>query len=94
MTILVDVLDQISRAFGEGEERMTRVAAKVNIPYDRFVQYIEELRARGLISQPEEGTPRLTAEGRRVLESYRLWAQTVEAFGLASPRDSRPVNSS
>ena len=64
----------------------TRLATRVNLPYDRFAAYVDELVQGGLL---EPGTPpRLTPAGRDVLARYRGWRDALRLFGLQD--DDRP----
>lgn len=59
---------------------LTRVAQRANVPYDRFVTYIEELRSGGLIDAADP--PLLTEKGQALLRSWSQWEAVLQRFGL------------
>lgn len=69
-----------SEQMSGGPVALTRVAQRVNVPYDRFVGYMEELRAKELITADE--SPTLTQKGQALLGSWRQWESVLQRFGL------------
>lgn len=59
---------------------LSRVAQRANLPYDRFVDYLEELRKGGLVSA--DGHPVLTERGEALLRSWQQWETVLQRFGL------------
>jgi predicted transcriptional regulator len=95
ITLIGVVLDEIARAHGEaGELRLTRVAMRANLPYDRFTILLHDLQAKGLVgsSPPYDLTP----EGLDILRKYKGLQEALHAVGFAEapgpPDDARPVS--
>ncbi len=64
--IYAEILGSIHSALLNGEKpTITRIQLKVNVPFVRFKEYWEDLKARGLINTDAEIT--LTDEGERYL---------------------------
>lgn len=59
---------------------LSRVAQRANVPYDRFVTYLDELRQGGLVTPGE--APALTEKGEALLRSWRQWETVLQRFGL------------
>lgn len=80
-SVVCDVIDAIDRAEGrEDPPRLTHLAVDANIPHDRLLRYLRELRNLGLVG-PDEA-PRLTPRGRQMLQHYRHWLRAQAEFGL------------
>lgn len=67
--------------------RMTGIAARANIAYDRLQGYLSELQLRGLIAGDP---PKLTPKGREFLAQYRRWQEVLKRYGF-EPRDEHRV---
>lgn len=59
---------------------LSRIAQRANLPYDRFLDYMGELRQGGLITP--DPWPRLTESGNHLLKSWRQWEAVLQRFGL------------
>lgn len=59
---------------------LSRIAQSANLPYDRFLEYLGELRQGALITQDE--WPLLTESGTHLLKSWRQWEAVLQRFGL------------
>lgn len=75
------MLAALSAAGGAGDKRLTHVAMKCNIPYDRFKEYLDDLQARGLVQKDDAFM--LTPEGRKLLDTYKAWREGLRLFGMA-----------
>ena len=82
--IFGDVLAAIERAGAPGEARVSAVAQRANVPHDRLMGYLAELRDAGLVTS--DGA--LTPAGHELLQKYREWREVLERFGLDAPRDA------
>lgn len=78
--IVGEMLEALSQAGASGETRLTVVAAKCNLPYDRFQEYLKDLQARGLVELRDP--LRLTPQGRELLHVFRSWRDRLRLFGL------------
>lgn len=78
--ILGEMLDALSQAGSRGDLRLTQVAMRCNLPYDRFQDYLHDLQARGLVDATDPF--RLTPEGRELLAVFRSWRERLGMFGL------------
>jgi predicted transcriptional regulator len=81
--------DIISAAYEEkskyGEAMLTRVQSTSNIPFPRFKEYVELLRAKGLIHTEVVGNHtklELTDSGRSYLSQYERMKKFLSSFGL------------
>jgi len=80
-TILGELLEVLAADEAAAEPASpTRLAARANLPYDRFAAYVDELGRGGLL----EAGPRirLTPAGRETLARYRAWREALRLFGL------------
>lgn len=63
--------------------RISSIAARANIAYDRLHPYLEDLAAAGLVKLGVNGSvPELTPKGLEFLRRYRAWTGFLEEFGL------------
>src|SRR3989338_10782532 len=67
-----------------GRVRLTHVAKRANVAYDRLVAYVTHLKGAGLVNGNGEG-PMLTDQGRRFLSPYRAWVGAIQTLGLDAP---------
>lgn len=82
LTILVDTLRELQRAIGEGEEvSLTRLAARCNVPFDRFQENIRELQERGLVTSERPYLP--TPRGEELLRKLDAWNAALREAGLS-----------
>lgn len=82
LTILLETLERIDENAERGESR-TQLAARCNLPYDRFLKVVVDLTEQGLLI---EG-PRLTAHGRHVLEQWRQLRRLLRTVRNEPSRD-------
>ncbi|HET6404064.1 MAG TPA: winged helix-turn-helix domain-containing protein [Candidatus Thermoplasmatota archaeon] len=83
-SVIGDILAALAheRAKGDGA-RISNVAARANIAYDRLQPYLDEIAAAGLILlSTNGGVPELTPKGREFLRHYKAWTGVLEDFGL------------
>ncbi len=79
--IYAEILANIRSALQNGEKpTITRIQLRVNVPFVRFKEYWDDLKARGLISAETEIS--LTKEGERYLEEYRKVREFLQEFGF------------
>jgi predicted transcriptional regulator len=80
--VVGSILDSIEREHAERgpQARVTNVAVRANVPYDRLVSYLESMSAAGLVTL--DRMPRLTPEGDEVLRQYRQWIEVVRRYGF------------
>lgn len=64
--------------------RMTNVASRANIAYDRMMLYIADLQRSGLVT--DEKFAHLTPKGREFLHHYKRWMELLDRFGMAPPK--------
>jgi predicted transcriptional regulator len=88
-TILGELLEVLAEGEASSEPpSSTRMAARANLPYDRFAAYLDDLVRRGLVQAGPR--PALTAAGREVLERFRAWREGLRLFGLPAEEPERP----
>ncbi|MDQ3852444.1 MAG: hypothetical protein M3299_06390 [Thermoproteota archaeon] len=85
--IYAEILGNIHSALRNGEKpTITRIQLKVNVPFVRFKEYWEDLKARGLINAGPQIS--LTKEGERYLEEYHKVREFLEEFGFIKENDT------
>lgn len=82
--ILEAILEQ--RTEKGSDARVTHVATKANVPYDRMQTYLADMEKAGLV-EPAHPMPRLTDKGVEFVRHYRQWREVLERFGIAAPGD-------
>ena len=88
--IMGAILDAIDEESARGPQaRVSNLAVRANLSYDRLVGYLEELARAGMVDGSGR-MPRLTAKGQAFLAEYRQWSQVLERFGLAVGRGEGP----
>ena len=80
--ILGDVLDNLEALPRRqpGRVNLAGLASSANLPHDRLVEYLGELRLHGLVSG--EHLPKLTDRGEQFLQCYRGWVRVQALYGL------------
>lgn len=87
LTILVDTLRELAIAERESESvSLTRLAARVNVPYDRFQANVRELQARELVGADRPWAP--TPKGVDLLQRLDAWRAAVRDAGLGAPHEA------
>lgn len=83
-SVIGDIVSAIQHELGKGSAgRISNVATRANIAYDRLQPYLDELAATGLIlTRDGSAVPELTPKGREFLRHYRTWTAVLEDFGL------------
>jgi len=82
--IIMDILKHLS----EHEETPTRLATLTNMPYDRLIPILEELREKGIIvfeaveDNPRARTVKLTDKGWRLYLHLNRLVKVINDFGL------------
>ncbi|HEV8361642.1 MAG TPA: winged helix-turn-helix domain-containing protein [Candidatus Thermoplasmatota archaeon] len=80
-SIIGAIVDAIDHEVQKGEQaRVSNLALRANLSYDRLQGYLAELMQAGLIEG--ERMPRLTPKGREFLREYRQWRAVLNRFGL------------
>jgi predicted transcriptional regulator len=64
---------------GDGA-RVTNVATRANLSYDRLMEYLDELARQGFITPGR--MPQLTEKGNEFLRAARQWRGVLGRFGL------------
>jgi len=78
--IFAEILKAITEeAETNGEVKITRIQSRVYVPFDRFKEYLAEMRKMGLI---EESSLKITEKGRSYLEHYKSVKDFLVRFGL------------
>ncbi|MGQ0534456.1 MAG: winged helix-turn-helix domain-containing protein [Methanobacteriota archaeon] len=76
-------IDEEHRTAGD-RARMTRVATRANLAYDRLQVYIADLTGAGLVAR-NGGIPHITESGMEFLRRYRIWQECLRGIGLEAP---------
>ncbi|MGD6852943.1 MAG: winged helix-turn-helix domain-containing protein, partial [Candidatus Bathyarchaeia archaeon] len=59
---------------------LTRIQVRMNVPFDRLKNYIEELKDLGLLE--DEKSLQLTEKGNEYLKEYRQILRFMKRMGL------------
>ena len=80
--ILGDVLDNLEALPRRqpGRVNLAGLASSANLPHDRLIEYLAELRMHGLVSGGH--LPGLTDRGEQFLQCYRGWVRVQALYGL------------
>jgi predicted transcriptional regulator len=81
--IIVDVLRAIEDE--RGDQRLTHIQSRANIPYTRLVSLLEELERIEFISrrgEEEKKVYMVTQKGRKYIKEYEKFRKLSQAFGL------------
>ncbi len=60
---------------------LTRLQVKLNVPFDRLKQYLEQLRELGLIE--DTLSPKLTDKGKQYINEYENVLDFMKRMGIA-----------
>ena len=83
-SILADVLRAIADKTRESHDASIKsVTLRANLPYDRLMLYLDELRANGLVEGDRR--LRLTEKGHEFLREYYAWRRVLQRFGMRLP---------
>lgn len=81
LSILIDTLRELEHARKERDEvSLTRLAARINVPFDRFQANIAELQTRALVSMERPYLP--TPKGTALLGQLDMWKAALRDAGL------------
>jgi len=80
--ILGDVLDNLEALARRqpGRVNLAGLASSSNLPHDRLIGYLGELRLHGLVDG--DHLPKLTDRGEQFLQCYRGWIRVQALYGL------------
>jgi predicted transcriptional regulator len=80
--IYADILGNIHRIHLAGKKAtVTGIQTKVNVPFVRFKEYVEDLEKKGLLIKTETEIA-LTEKGVQYLKEYRKVREFLEKFGM------------
>jgi predicted transcriptional regulator len=80
--IYADILENIHRIYLSGKKAtVTGIQTKVNVPFVRFKEYIEDLEKKRLLRKIETEIA-LTEKGEQYLNEYRKVREFLEKFGM------------
>lgn len=89
--IYAEILENILHASSAGEKpTITRIQTKVNVPFVRFREYINDLEKKNLIKIETEIV--LTEKGIEYLKEYRKVREFLERFGMIRKEDNDQTN--
>ncbi|HJQ93475.1 MAG TPA: hypothetical protein VJ874_04220 [Candidatus Thermoplasmatota archaeon] len=80
--ILGDVLDNLEALPRRqpGRVNLAGLASSANLPHDRLIGYLGELRLHGLVQGNH--LPSITDRGEQFLQCYRGWVRVQALYGL------------
>jgi predicted transcriptional regulator len=79
LKIYGDLLTVLNEEAKQEKIVLTRVQAKVNVPFDRLKKYLSELASVGLI---EEDSLKLTQKGKQFLDEYEKMLDFMMRMGF------------
>jgi len=84
LEIYKDILTALIREDAEHPRpSLTRVANRVNMPYDRLVNILEVLNVAGLC-EPSDRAYRVSLKGAEFLTEYRRFSESINRLGIRS----------
>jgi len=78
LEIYNDILIAIREESQNGEVKPTRVQLRCNLSYDKFSNYLEELRGKDLIGN----SLTITQKGQKLLQDYERISQFIKKMQL------------
>lgn len=92
MRIYADILENIHYLYLSGKRpTITGIQTKVNVPFVRFKEYVEDLEKKGLLKKIETEIL-LTEKGIQYLNEYRKVREFLEKFGMIKKEDKDQTN--
>jgi predicted transcriptional regulator len=90
--IYADILENIYFLYSSGKRpTITGIQTKVNVPFVRFKEYVEDLEKKGLLKKIESEIS-LTEKGIQYLKEYRKVREFLEKFGMIKKEDKDQAN--
>ena len=90
--IYADILENIHYLNSSGKRpTITGIQTKVNVPFVRFIEYVEDLEKKGLLKKIETEIS-LTEKGIQYLNEYRKVREFLEKFGMIKKEDKDQTN--
>jgi predicted transcriptional regulator len=90
--IYADILENIHYLYLSGNRpTITGIQTKVNVPFVRFKEYVEDLEKKGLLKKIETEIS-LTEKGIQYLNEYRKVREFLEKFGMIKKEDKDQTN--
>jgi len=80
MKIYNDLLSILESENKKEEIVLTRLQLKLNVPYDRFKEYLDQLRDLGLIK--DKNSPILTNKGKQYIREYEKVLDFMKRMGI------------
>jgi predicted transcriptional regulator len=80
MELYGDLLTVLNDETNSEKVVLTRIQGRVNVPFDRFKNYISELNRLGLIQ--DETSLKLTEKGKQYLKEYEQILDFMKRMGL------------
>ncbi len=81
LKIYSDLLSILESERGTEGIILTRLQVKLNVPFDRLKQYLEQLRDLGLIE--DASSPKLTEKGKQYIREYEHVLDFMKRMGIA-----------
>ncbi len=82
----VQIIFELMGEINEGNTQTSALLRKVNIPYNKFQELLQQLTGRGMIKVTPDGNKNaieLTEKGREFLEQYKKFSKMMEkSYGL------------
>ncbi|OPY31284.1 MAG: hypothetical protein A4E32_01735 [Methanomassiliicoccales archaeon PtaU1.Bin124] len=78
------IFADILRSLNDGNVRVTHIIHDANVPYERLMQYLDQMKRNGLITldQGSEGEIRITEKGMRYLTEFKIMEEFGSIFGV------------
>ena len=80
MKIYGDLLSILQSKDKKEEIVSTQLQVRLNVPFDRLKQYLNEIRELGLIE--DESPPKLTKKGKQYIREYQKVLDFMKRMGL------------
>lgn len=81
-SVIGAILTALDSDAGPDRAKLTTIAARANVAYDRLQAYLQDLTQAGLLVTGPDGAFEVTEKGREYLRMYRQWTEVLDRFGL------------
>ncbi|MCL4450013.1 MAG: hypothetical protein M1123_04960 [Candidatus Thermoplasmatota archaeon] len=83
----VQIIFEFMEEIRDGNSQTSSLLRKVNIPFNKYQELIQQLKDRGMLSVTPDGSKtvlELTDKGKEFLEQYKKFSKMMEkSYGLS-----------
>lgn len=82
----VQIIFEFMEEINDGNSQTSSLLRKVNIPFNKYQELLQQLKNRGLVELISDGgrtIPKLTGKGKEFMEQYKKFSRLMErSYGL------------